>query len=1125
MSNIKHLLFTLIFLSGSLGISAQITLSMKDKPLKEVIRQIEKVSDYRFFYNNDLAGLKKSVSLDAQNSNIEKVLKDLASQASFSYLVKPNNQVVLSDALPAQPVKLQDITGHVVDDNGEPVIGANVIVKGTSNGVITDIDGNFTLKNVPQKSQLQISYIGFETKELLVSSGRTDFKVVLSEDSKLLNEVVVTGFGLAQKKATLTGAIASVGADELSRSSSVNTSGALVSKVAGINYRHTDGRPGSTTTLQIRNMGAPLYVIDGVQTDEGQFNNIDFNDIESISVLKDASASIYGVRAANGVIVVTTKKGTKNSRNTVTLNTYYGWQHVSRMAKPADAVTYVENYIQSETIQNKASRTYSPEDLAKWRQGTEKNYRPFDWYDYIWVTAPQYYVNANVSGGSEKINYYFSVGHTNQESAIRNFGGMKRYNVQMNVESQITDRFKIGMTMNGRIKQLVNPGVPGVDDYEKPRTATYRNLPTRRPFANDNPKYPTMTGTDYTLNFGLLNFDNCGKYEDTWRMAQLNLNLEYEIMKGFTIKGLFGYYFANELLNNKERTFHVYGYDEETDTYPIVAERTSAWQERTNAHVEELTSNIQAAYKKKFDAHSLNAIIGFEAIKRDTPKSWLHSVPASNALKLVYFDTMDKYDDTGNNTEARLGWMGRVNYDYANKYLIELSARYDGSWKFPPHHRWGFFPSFSAGWRISEEKFWKEARFASVFNDLKVRGSYGLVGDDNLGKDADGNPLYSPFDYMSGYNYNSGGGVIDGSYMVGTSPRNLPVTTLSWIKAKILDVGFDAAFFNNRLSGSFDFFRRIRSGIPATRDDSLLPQEVGFERPRENLGSNVHMGYDFLIRWSDKVRDFTYSVAGNMTYSRFYNWEQYKPKYSNSWDEYRNSKWHRFGDINWAYEADGQFQSWEEIVNWPIDNDQKGNTTLRPGDIKYVDQNGDGVINAMDQRPIGYKEGSTPVLNFGLNVSCAWKGFDLGLDFSGAAMNTWNQTLIQRIPFNNGGNNPQYYMGDTWRLSDIFDADSELIPGKYPTLLVGNNGHSNYWQSAFWKHNVRYLKLRNLEIGYSLPKNMLKRVSIQSLRFYVAGQNLFTITNVPGIDPEITSGNGADYPTMRVINVGLTLKL
>lgn len=1122
MSNIKHLfiqvLCIIVFLCCSQTAMSQITLTVKDKPLKEVIREIERISDYSFFYNNNLAGLNKTVSLDAQNSNINTVLTSLASQAAFTFLVKENNQVVLSDELPDQQAKLQDITGHVVDELGIPVIGANVLVKGSTNGVITDLDGQFSLKNVAVKSCIQISYIGYETKEFFTSATKSDYKVAMAENSKLLNEVVVTGFGLAQKKATLTGAIASLGADDISRSTAVNTSGALVGKVAGLNFRHTDGRPGSTTTLQIRNMGTPLYVIDGVQTDEGQFNNIDFNDIESVSVLKDASASIYGVRAANGVIVVTTKKGKKNSRNTVTLNTYYGWQHVSRMAKPADAVMYVENYIQSETIQNKATRTYSPDDLAKWKQGTERGYVPFDWSDYIWVTSPQYYVNANVSGGSEKINYYFSVGHMNQESAIRNFGGMKRYNIQMNVESQITDRFKIGMTMNGRIKTIVNPGVPGVDDYDKPRTATYRNLPTMRPFANDNPNYPAMTGTDYTLNFGLLNYETCGKFEDTWRMAQLNLNLEYEILKGLTVKGLFGYYFASQLLNNQERTFSVYRYDEKTDTYPVVTERTSAWRERTNAQVEEITSNIQVAYKKKLDEHSINAIVGFEAIKRDSPKSWLHGIPTSNSLNLVYFDTMDKYDDTGNNTEARLGWMGRLNYDYANKYLLEVSARYDGSWKFPPNHRWGFFPSFSAGWRISEENFWREAKFSSVFNDLKLRGSYGLVGDDNV---AD----YAAFDYMSGYNYNSGGGVIDGSYVVGASPRNLPVTTLSWIKAKILDVGFDAAFLNSRLSGSFDFFRRIRTGLPASRDDILLPQEVGFDRPQENLNSNVHMGYDFLVRWSDKVRDFSYSVAANMTYSRFYAWEQYKPKFSNSWDEYRNSKWHRFGDINWAYEADGQFQSWEEIASYPVDNDQKGNSTLRPGDIRYVDQNGDGIINAMDERPIGYKEGATPVLNFGMNFSCAWKGFDLAFDLSGSGMNTWTQTLIQRIPFNNGGNNPEYYMGDTWRLSDIFDPESELIAGKYPTLLVGNNAHSNYWNSAFWKHNVRYLKLRNLEFGYSLPKNMLKKASIQSLRLYVSGQNLFTITNVPGIDPEITNGNGADYPTMRVINIGLTLKL
>ena len=1122
MSNIKHLfsriLYIIIFLSSSLSVMGQITLTMKDKPLKKVIKQIEKVSEYRFFYNEELANLNKPVSLEAQNSSIEKVLKDLSSQAPFSYLIKPNFQIVLSDDLPSQQTKLQSITGRVVDTADNPIIGANVLVKGTTNGVITDIDGNFSLEKVPVQSQLQVSYIGYETKELAVVSGKTNVKIIMAENTKLLNEVVVTGFGLAQKKATLTGAIASVGADDISRSSAVNTSGALVGKVAGLNYRSADSRPGNATTLQIRNMGTPLFVIDGVQSDEGQFNNIDFNDIESISILKDASASIYGVRAANGVIVVTTKKGKKNTKSTVTLNTYYGWQHVSRLPEPADAVTYVENYIQSETIQGKTSRLYSKEDLEKWRQGTEKGYVPFNWYDYIWVTSPQYYVNANVSGGSDKINYYFSVGHMNQESAIRNYGGMKRYNVQMNVEAQVTDKFKIGMNMNGRIKQLKNPGVPGTDDYSNPTAATYRNLPTVRPFANDNPNYPASVGSDNGLNFGLLNFEKSGTFEDTWRMAQLNLNAEYEIIKGLKAKALFGYYFASELLNNQEYTYRVYRYDEATDEYVDVGGRASAWRERTNAYVEELTSNIQLAYEKAFGAHSINAVIGFEAIKRDTPKSWLHAIPASNSLHLIYYDTIDKYEDTGNNTEARLGWLGRFNYNYANKYLIDFSARYDGSWKFPPNHRWGFFPSASLGWRISEENFWKESKIASIFSDLKIRGSYGLVGDDNV----DG---YSAFDYMTGYDYKQGGGVIDGSYIIGTTPRNLPVTTLSWAKAKILDIGLDVAFLNNRLSGSVDFFRRIKTGIPASRDDVLLPEEVGFERPKENLNSNVHTGYDLLARWSDKVNDFHYSISANFTYSRFYNWEQYNPKFSNSWDEYRNSTWHRFGNVNWAYEADGQFQSWEEIASWPIDNDQKGNTTLRPGDIKYIDQNGDGIINDMDKRPIGYKEDSTPVLNFGFNLAFAWKGFDLALDFSGAGMSTWNPSLIQKIPFNNNGNNPAYYMEDTWRLSDIFDANSELIPGKYPTLLIGNNAnnHSNYWDSSFWKYNVRYLKLRNLEFGYTFPKEWLSKVYVERLRLYVSGNNVLTFDNLPFGDPEAPSSDRILYPQLKIWNIGVNV--
>lgn len=1009
-----------------------------------------------------------------------------------------------------------NVSGTVNDLNGEPLIGVTIQVRGTSIGTVTDFDGTFTLTNISPNATLEVSYVGMKTQVVNVNGQRT-LNIVLTEDSELLSEVVVTGFGLAQRKESLTSAISVIGATDISRSQASTSSGALVGKIPGINSRQPDGRPGASTNIQIRNMGTPLFVIDGIQSDQGQFNNIDFNDIESISVLKDASASIYGVRAANGVIVVTTKKGKRDTRNTVSLNTYYGWQSLYTFPKPATAATYIKNYIQSETVQGTTNYRYNKSDYEKWLQGTEKGYQPFDWYDFIWEVSPQTYVNMNVSGGSDKINYYLSVGNLNQDAIIVNYGGFNRTNVQMNLNANITDKLKIGGGMNGRIERRVNPGVPGVDDYWLPRFGTYRNLPTRRPFANDNPKYPTLTSTEAGTNFAWLTYDLSGKYEDTWRVVQLNVDAEYEILHGLKARALASYYLANQRLDNQEYTYKLYGYDEKTDTYPVIFENTNPWRERTQGYVEEVTSNIQLSYNKKFEQHNIAAILGAEAIKRDTPSTWVHSIPTSNALHLIDYETMDTYNDTGNNTQARLGYMGRFNYDYANKYLLELSGRYDGSWKFPPNHRWGFFPSASAGWRISEEDFWQASKLSNIFSDLKIRASYGLLGDDNV----DG---YNAFDYMDGYTYKNGGSVIDGKYTIGTVPRGLPVTTLSWIKANILNAGFDAAFFQGKLTGSFDFFRRKRTGLPASRYDILLPSEVGFSLPQENLNSDLHMGYDFAAKWSSKMRDLTYSIGVNATYSRFYDWEQYKPRFSNSWDVYRNSIHQRYGYLNWGLEADGQFQSWEEIATWPIDNDRQGNRTLRPGDVKYKDINGDGVINGMDERPIGYRQDSTPILNFGLNFAFMWRGFDLSFDLTGGALSTWYQEWEQRNPFHDGGNNPQYYMDNTWHLADIWDADSELISGKYPMLLIGNSSHSNYWNSTFWKKNVRYLKFRNLEFGYAVPKSIVNKASISELRFYVAGQNLFGITNLIGVDPEINETNGLAYPTMRIVNVGLTLK-
>lgn len=1087
----------------------------RGKSIREVFTLIENQSRYRFFFNDDLIDIDKTVDFSVKDDNVEAVLEHIFKGTDVKYKILDNDLIVITAGEQRSESQQQQgsVSGKVTDRNGAPLPGVTVATKGFPSGTITDGEGHYALSVKSNVKALVFSFVGMETTEVLIGN-QSVIDVVMEESSIGLGEVVAVGFGI-QKKESLTSAISSVGADDLKRSQSPTTSGALVGKIAGVNSRQSDGRPGSSTSIQIRNMGTPLYVIDGVQKDEGQFNNLDFNDIESISVLKDASASIYGVKAANGVVVVTTKKGKRNSKNSVNVNAYHGWQNMFKFPRPADVGTYITSYMQSDAIQKNATPKFTPDDLAKWKEGTEKGYRPFNWYDYVLITAPQDYVGINTTGGSDKINYYLSLNHLSQEAAILNYGGFYRTNIQMNLNANITDKLRVGGSMNGRIETRKHPGVPGGDDTWQALFAIYRNLPTARPFANDNPLYPTKTSALNETNFGMLTYDLAGQYKETWRVMQLNLDAEYQIMDGLSVKGVFGYYFASKWMDNQEYTYKLYGYDEETDTYPVIFSMDNPWRERDIRQVEEIMSQGQIAYNKMFDKHSVSAVVAAESYLRKTPGFWIHTRPNSNSLHLLDYPTMDQFNDDGDNTEARLGYVGRFNYNYAQKYLVEFSARYDGSWKFPPNDRWGFFPSASAGWRMSEENFWKSSGLSKVSN-FKLRASYGLLGDDNVSG-------YSAFDYMSGYNYRNGGAVLDGAYYNGAQPRGLPVTSISWLKAKILDLGVDFGLFDNKLTGSLDYFDRKRDGLPAARYDVLIPAEVGFGLPNENLNSDRTRGMDGFLRWSSKMGEVDYSIGGNFTYARMYDWHQYKPRFGNSWDEYRNSIDERFGYINWGYHCIGQFQSWEEIETYQIDNDRQGNKTLRPGDLKYEDVNGDNVINHMDWRPIGFRQGSTPILNFGINMSFAWKNFDLAMDFTGATGYTFEFNWEARNPFHDGGNNPQFYMGDQWHLSDPTDASSELIPGKYPTLLVGNGGHSNYWNSDFWKINGRYVKLKNLELGYNLPASVLSKVGITKTRIYAMAQNVFSIDNLNGIDPEITSGSGVQYPTNRVISVGVNV--
>ena len=1118
-----HLLWLLaLMLSSFVSIEASAAgnydIDLHNVTFKAATKVIEEKTPYSFVYESEIINEKSIVNISVEKGGIDDILKQLLKGMQLKYAIKGNRIYLAADSeRPASntPIKVE---GTVTDENGIPLIGATVGIADANIYVATDADGRYHLSLPGQyaNSQIDVSYVGYKNaSKPAQGGGNIDF--ALEESALALSDVVVVGYG-TQKRETLTNAISTVGSTDLERSAAVNTSGALVGKVAGINARQTDGRPGATTTLNIRNMGTPLYVVDGVQVDEGQFNQIDFNDIESISVLKDASAAIYGVKAANGVVVVTTKSGKRNTPNQVNINAYYGWQQMLRFPKPADASTWVEALVQSATIKGTTGR-FSYEDLQNYRNGTLQG---FDWYDYIFTTAPQYYLSASTQGGSDRINYYFSVSRLNQESIVNNFGNFERTNIQVNVNANITDNFKIGAQINGRIENTDHAAVSnndGNDDYWSALFANYRNDPVTGPYANNNPLYPQLTSSAVYTNFALMG--KTGWQKDRWKVLQANFNAEWEVIKNLKIKGLFSYYFATRRYDNQENSFQLWSYNPNTDTYAVSNDITSRWKDRTITNIENINAQISASYEFNIDKlHNFSIFAGAESYKYKSPGFTVSSNPLANSLNLFYFDTLRSFSDTGDNTQTRIGIMGRFNYDYASRYLFEFAARYDGSWKFPPNHRWGFFPSVSGGWRISQEAFWNED-LKRIVSDLKIRASYGVMGDDNVSG-------YGNFDYLSGYNYGSGGAVLNGAWVLGSAVRSLPVTNLSWMKSKVADVGFDIGLLNNRLTGSLDLFRRLRTGWPAARYDVVLPTEIGFTLPNENLNSDLQKGIDGMLSWQDKVGDFSYRVGGNFTLSRSYNWHQYKPRFTNSRDYYVYSTNERVAGAGWAYRYIGQFQSWEQIANYPVDIDGRGNTTLRPGDLIYADLNNDGMITGEDQEAVAYQSyesANTPILSFGFTLGFEWKGIDFTADFSGAAKQSLWFNYEQRTPFWGEGNSPQYYLEDMWHLSDITNPDSELIPGTFPTALEGNTTHSNYWASSFWMTNVRYLKLRNLEIGYTFPQKWTKPAHISKLRVYTLMQNLFSIDNVHsrGMDPEICQGAGFAYPTNRVITLGVNV--
>lgn len=1023
------------------------------------------------------------------------------------------------------------ITGRVVDTTGQPLFRVTVTADHSKKAVLTNENGMYSLPVTNADKKITFSFVGMVSATKTIN-GQTAFDVSLAPDNTNLGEVVVVGYG-TQKKESLTAAISTVTSKDIDRvhgGSTVSTT--LAGKLPGVTFRQAEGRPGAGASIQIRNMGTPLYVIDGIQQDEGQFNNLAPNDVESITVLKDASAAIYGVRAANGVVVVTTKKG-KTGRNNINIDAYSGWQSFFRFPKVVNNTPDYLYYRADAEINSFGSTAITQDILDAAKQGTDPQYRSFDWRKYVLSNngAPLNSVNINISGGSDKVNYYVSGTNLYQNSVLGKEYNFNRTNIQSNVTAKLTNGLKVGFDINGRVETRRNPGVPGGDDYFLARLAVLRNTPQERPYANDNPLYLNDLGPHLESNYAFLNDQLSGKFRSDWRVIQTNFHIDWDLpwVKGLSIRGMGSYYLADELENNQEYTYKAYTYSPSDSTYKVTGGSTNPWRDREQIKHINTTLQVQANYNNNFGKSSVAATVVAERIQEHYLRNWLHANPQSNFLPLVTYPIVDQYTDE-DATTARVGYIARVTYNYDNRYYLEGSARRDASYLFAPGHQVGYFPGGSVGWKVSEEPFFQAlmGNKTNIISSLKFRGSYGVLGDDRNPYNVN-QPIVTQFAFLPGYNYGTqGSAILDGNIVPASRDKGVPVTTISWLKSKITDIGADFTLLKGKLSGTFDWFYRKRTGLPGTKNDVLLPREVGYDLAQQNINSDAQYGEEGSLSYSGKAGRVNYSIAGNLSYTRSEFLNSYNPLFFNSIDQYRNSGEQRFTDKDWGYICIGQFTSMDQINSYKVDIDGQGNRTLLPGDLIYKDVNGDGKINGLDQRPISYAYGAQPTINFGFSISAAYNGFDFHADFSGASGFSWYQNWEQRWAFQNNGNLNAIFE-DRWHRANIYDPNSAWIPGKYPANRYNPGfGHSDYsTQSTFWLHNVTYFRARTIELGYSIPHSVLDRAKIQSARIYINGYDLFSIDNLSqyGVDPETVDDNGLQFPQNRVINVGINLSL
>ena len=1002
------------------------------------------------------------------------------------------------------------VTGIVKDENGNPASNASVTVKGSTTGVTTDANGAFTIDVPNQKSVLVISYLGYQTKEAVIGN-KTNFAIDLVVAANQLNEVIVVGYG-SQKKATLTGSVSTIKGTDVVKSPATNVSNSLVGRVPGLTAVQGSGEPGADgSTLRIRGVNSlgnndVLVVVDGIAG--RSLERIDPNSIESISILKDASAAIYGAQAANGVILITTKRG-KTGKPEISFNLNYGYNQPTKNPEMANAATYA-TMLNEIASYNGSPAKYTPEEITKFADGSDPwKYPNTDWFNATLKSRSlQTSYNATISGGGENLRYFVSLGARGQEgNYYRSATKYNQYDLRTNIDGKISKNISLTFDMAGRMEDKNYP-VRGAGSIFR---MVMRGKPTLPAYWPDGTPGPDI---EYGDNPVVISTDATGYDKDKFYTLNTNLKLNINIpwVKGLSLTGTAAIDKGFNFRKTWQTPWYLYTWDYQSydaNNKPVLVKGKRGFDDaRLNEYSrDELTTTLYGLvnYETKIaQHHSVRAMVGSEFRKGTGDYfSAFRRFYASTAIDQLFAGGASEINNGGSGyVNTRLNYFGRVNYGFRDKYLVEFVWRYDGSYNFPKSSRWGFFPGVSAGWVVSEEGFFKNN--VNFMDRLKIRGSIGKTGNDRIQLGPNGSPL--EFQYLSTFGY---GNILGSPYLpfvTNGSVENqtlyetrLPNPNITWEVANQANIGFEASLFKNKLFVEFDYFNYKRSSVLWPRNASV-PASAGITLPPENIGRVRNSGYDFTVTYKSSVRDFNYSISVNGGYARnkILYWDEAPgaPSYKQSTGKPINA--------GVFYQAIGIFADQVAVDKYPHWSG------ARAGDVIFKDVNGDNVIDANDQ--VRNDKTTVPTFTGGINLYMQYKGFDLSVLVQGAA------GAVNYINTESGeiGNYLQSFAEGRW-------TKDNTSASKPRTFNRGNE----YWAgngNTYFLRKTDYIRLKNLQFGYTLPRRISDKAGIQVLRLFVSGFNLLTYSpDYKDFDPEASAGNGQSYPLQKVVSAGLTL--